>query len=50
MKINYTEIETPSGNVSIMAENGTGVVLLIPQDPANSDYQEYLQALEEEKE
>ena len=47
MKYTYTRIENESGSFCIRAENGTGVVLLIPPDPANSDYQRYLEHLTE---
>lgn len=42
MKPKYTEIDTPSGGKCIVAEYEDGRVLLIPTDPANSDYQAYL--------
>jgi hypothetical protein len=42
MKPKYTEIDTPSGGKCIVAEYEDGRVLLIPTDPANSDYQRYL--------
>jgi hypothetical protein len=45
----YTEVtDALSGSKSILAELGNGVVLSIPCDPANSDYQEYLKSLEAE--
>jgi hypothetical protein len=46
MKPNYTEVETPSGGKCIVAEYEDGRVLLIPTDPANSDYQAYLNPVE----
>jgi hypothetical protein len=42
MKPKYIEIDTPSGGKCIVAEYEDGRVLLIPTDPANSDYQRYL--------
>jgi hypothetical protein len=42
MNPKYTEIDTPSGSKCIVAEYEDGRVLLIPTDPANSDYQRYL--------
>ena len=41
MTKNYQEIETPSGNTIIQYEEN-GVLYSIPKDPANSDYQRYL--------
>ena len=42
---NYKEITTPSGATVITLEEN-GVLLSIPCDPANSDYQRYLRWLE----
>jgi len=42
MKPKYTEIDTPSGGKCIVAEYDNGIIHLIPADPANSDYQRYL--------
>lgn len=44
--IKYTEIETLDGGIVIKAENEDGSYLIIPVDPANSDYQRYLAWLE----
>jgi hypothetical protein len=41
MTRNYQEIETPMGNTVITYEEN-GVMYSIPKDPANSDYQAYL--------
>ena len=41
MTRNYQEIETPMGNTVITYEEN-GVMYSIPKDPANSDYQRYL--------
>ncbi len=38
---NYKEITTPSGATVITLEEN-GLLLSIPADPANSDYQAYL--------
>jgi hypothetical protein len=42
MKPTYEEIESLLGEGCIKATYENGVVLLIPKDPANSDYQRYL--------
>jgi hypothetical protein len=42
MKPNYTVIEHPFYGTSILAEYEDGRTLSIPCDPANSDYQAYL--------
>ena len=43
MTITYTEVKSPlSDTTSIQRTNEDGSVSLIPQDPANSDYQAYL--------
>ena len=42
---NYTEITNPSGGTVITLEEN-GLLLSIPTDPANSDYQRYLRWLE----
>ncbi len=41
MTITYEVIETLNGEV-IKADLGNGNLLFIPKDPANSDYQRYL--------
>ena len=41
MTKNYQEVITPSGNTIIQYEEN-GVLYSIPADPANSDYQAYL--------
>lgn len=47
MTIKYKEIVSPiSGNKVINADLENGIVLSIPIDPANSDYQRYLRWLE----
>jgi|LakMenE18May11ns_1017448.scaffolds.fasta_scaffold9949715_5 hypothetical protein len=38
----YEVIDTPSGNQVIMAYYENGYTLSIPSDPANSDFQAYL--------
>ena len=47
MTYTYTKLENENGSVCIRAEDGNGLVLLIPADPANSDYQEYLKSLKD---
>jgi hypothetical protein len=42
MKPTYEEVESLFGEGCIKATYENGVVLLIPKDPANSDYQRYL--------
>lgn len=42
MIIKYEEIDTPSGNKVVNAYLKNGQMLSIPTDPANSDYQAYL--------
>jgi len=44
MKPTYEVITTPSGLTTINAWYENGVMLSIPNDPANSDYQAYLAA------
>jgi hypothetical protein len=46
MKPTYEEVKSIFGEVCIKATYENGVVLLIPTDPANSDYQRYLKWLE----
>ena len=41
MKKDYKEIQTPFGNTVIQYEEN-GVLYSIPNDPANADYQAYL--------
>jgi hypothetical protein len=43
--ITYTVIENPDRPSFIQADLGDGFFLLIPTDPANSDYQAYLATL-----
>jgi len=38
----YTEVTNQNGIVSILKEDENGKVWSIPTDPANSDYQAYL--------
>jgi hypothetical protein len=38
----YKEIETPSGGIVIERTDEDGKIWFIPTDPANSDYQAYL--------
>jgi hypothetical protein len=47
MNPRYEVITTPSGNTVINAWYEDGLMLSIPSDPANSDYQEYLKSLDE---
>jgi hypothetical protein len=42
MNPTYEVITTPSGNTTINALYEDGRMLSIPSDPANSDYQAYL--------
>ena len=42
MKPRYEVIENPMGGTTINAYYENGVMLSIPTDPANSDYQAYL--------
>jgi hypothetical protein len=42
MKPRYEVIENPMGGTTINAYYENGVMLSIPTDPANSDYQRYL--------
>ena len=43
MKLTYTEIESPiNGAKVILRNNLDGSISSIPIDPANSDYQRYL--------
>ena len=42
MNPRYEVITTPSGNTVINAWYENGVMLSIPSDPANADYQAYL--------
>ena len=44
MEKQYKIIETPFGNTIIQYEEN-GVLVSIPEDPANTDYQEYLASL-----
>ena len=45
MTLTYEKIETEN-YVSIKATNENGVIFWIPADPANSDYQAYLNPVE----
>ena len=42
MAITYTEITNSQGETLILRNNGDGTTSTIPCDPANSDYQRYL--------
>jgi hypothetical protein len=42
MAITYTEITNSQGETLILRDNGDGTTSTIPCDPANSDYQAYL--------
>ena len=42
----YEIIETPFGGTTINVMYDTGIMLSIPTDPANSDYQAYLASQE----
>jgi hypothetical protein len=43
MTVHYEIVETPSGNTVVNATfDNSSVVLSIPMDPANADYQAYL--------
>jgi hypothetical protein len=46
MPSQYKEITTFLGSAIIERTDEDGKVWLIPTDPANSDYQEYLKSLE----
>jgi hypothetical protein len=46
MKPIYEEITSELGGSCIKATYENGIVLLIPKDPTNSDYQRYLAWLE----
>ena len=46
MKPIYEEVITEFGSKCIRATYEGGLILLIPTDPANSDYQRYLRWLE----
>ena len=46
MKPIYEVIETPMGNTTINALFADGRLLSIPADPANADYQAYLESLD----
>jgi hypothetical protein len=43
----YKEITTPSNGIVIQRTDNDGKVWFIPTDPANSDYQAYLEHLTE---
>ena len=38
----YTKIESQYGNLCITRINEDGTLTIFPEDPANSDYQQYL--------
>ena len=42
MKPTYSEVITPNGDTVIVALYDNGVMLSIPMDETNSDYQAYL--------
>jgi hypothetical protein len=42
MKPRYEVIETPTGNTVINAYYDNGVMISIPMDESNADYQRYL--------
>jgi hypothetical protein len=42
----YTEYETSNGQMYVIRIDDEGVQSSIPNDPANTDYQEYLKSLE----
>jgi hypothetical protein len=42
MKPTYSQVITPNGDTVIVALYDNGVMLSIPMDEANSDYQAYL--------
>jgi hypothetical protein len=42
----YTIVKDGLGNDCITGETTDGTILWIPSDPANSDYQAYLESLE----
>jgi hypothetical protein len=42
MTYKYELIETPFGGSAIVRTDETNVIVVIPTDPANSDYQAYL--------
>ena len=42
MAITYTEATNSIGDLIIIRDNGDGTTSTIPSDPANSDYQAYL--------
>jgi hypothetical protein len=46
MSIKYTVSQSLAGVEIVTANLGNGVILSIPADPANSDYQRYLAWLE----
>jgi hypothetical protein len=46
MKPTYEKVESIFGESCIKATYENGLILLIPEDPANSDYQAYLLSLE----
>ena len=48
MNPRYEVVTTLSGNTTINAWYDNGIMLSIPADPANSDYQQYLKWLEEQ--
>jgi len=49
MKPSYEIIDIPNSGQIIVRKDESGQVWNIPVDPANSDYQEYLKYLEDNK-
>ena len=45
--MNYKEITDSQGNKHIIIDNGDGSFKSFPADPANPEYQRFLEALEE---
>jgi len=43
----YETYETTNGSEYVKRTDANGVVVYIPNDPANSDYQAYLKSLDE---
>jgi hypothetical protein len=50
MKPTYEMITNELGGQFIKATHEDGVIMLIPTDPANSDYQRYLESLNDDTE
>jgi len=47
MTYKYEVVETPFGGSAIIRTDETNVIVVIPNDPSNSDYQVYLASLTE---